>query len=128
MLLKIVVPIFALTLSSSLWAMSCSEYNSIGPAVRSLKELNEHQITKSQIDVVRKNTALKAGRVSTLQYTPMAIKLRKIMNDKTQLAELTSGTSTLVRIDCFKNPNKDFYEAVSDQFEFVVEHISNKYK
>ena len=50
------------------------------------------------------------------------------MNNKAQMAELAGGTSTLVRIDCFKNPNQDFYEAVSEQFEFVVEHISNKYK
>lgn len=128
MFTRFVVLLLTSMLSTTSWSMSCSEYNSKGPNVKSLEELHEHQITKAQIDLVRKNTALKAGRVSTLQFTPIAIKLKKIMNNKAQMAELAGGTSTLVRIDCFKNPNKDFYEAVSEQFEFAVEHISNKYK
>lgn len=128
MLTRIVVLLFASMLSTASWSMNCSEYNVKGPNVKSLDELNEHQITKAQIDFVRKNTALKAGRVSALQFTPTAIKLKKIMSHKEQMAEFTSGISTLVRIDCFRNPNKDFYEAVSEQFEFVVEHVRNKYK
>ena len=114
--------------SSSLFAMNCSEYNALGPDAESLDELQEHRIAKPQIELVRKNTALKAARVSALQYTPMAIKLKKIMNDKALLAELAGGTSTLVRANCFKSPNKDFYDAVSDQFEFVIEYISSKNK
>jgi hypothetical protein len=111
---------------SFLYAMSCSEYNSMGPNVNNIQELNESQITKAQIDVVRENTALKAGRVAALQYTPMATKLKRIMSDNSLLAELASGTPTLVRIECFENPDKDFYETVSEQFEFVVEQISQR--
>ncbi|MEW8052079.1 MAG: hypothetical protein AB2784_19925 [Candidatus Thiodiazotropha endolucinida] len=125
---KIILVFISMLFSSSLLAMSCVEYNSMGPNVQSLEELQGQRITKSQIDVVRKNTAQKAGRVSALQYTPMAIKLNKVMNNKALMAELAGGTSTLVRADCYRNPNKDFYDAVSDQFEYVVEYISNKYK
>lgn len=128
MLRKTALIFSSMLFSSSLFSMSCAEYNALGPDAQSLDELQKHRITKSQIEVVRKNTALKAGRVSALQYTPMAIKLKKIMNDKALLAELAGGTSTLVRADCFKNPNKDFYDAVSDQFEYVVEYISSKNK
>ena len=91
----------------------------MGPRVGSMEELNQHRITREQISVVRENTALKASRVAALQLTPMALKLKSIMNDQSLLAELASGTSTLVRADCFNNPEKDFYEAVSDQFEYM---------
>jgi hypothetical protein len=113
--------------SEPLFAIDCVDYNSMGPPVGSMEELSQHRITREQISVVRENTALKASRVAALQLTPMALKLKSIMNDQALLAELASGTSTLVRADCFKNPGKGFYEAVSDQFEYVVEYMANKH-
>ena len=114
--------------ASSLLAGSCSEYNSLGPRYQSLEELHSSRITKSQIALVREATALKATRVSALLYTPQAIRLKNIVDNKTRLAELASGTSTLVRVDCYHNPGKDFYDSVSDQFEVVVDYISGKYE
>jgi len=127
MFIRMNVLLFGLMFSNFSWSFNCSEYNSKGPKFKNLKELNELQITKEQIDLVRKSTALKASKVATMQFTPLALKLKKIMNNNVQMMELASGTSTLTRIDCFKNPNKDFHEVVSDQFEYVVDHISNKY-
>ena len=114
--------------ASSLSAGSCSEYNSLGPSYQSLEALHNNRITKPQIELVRKTTALKAARVSALQYTPQAMKLKDIVDDKAQLAEFASGTSTLVRVDCYHNPGKDFYDSVSEQFEVVLEYIHSKYK
>jgi len=125
---NLIIIAISIIFPSSLWAMNCYDYNILGSNARSLEELHSQQITKPQIEVVKKNTALKASRVATLQYTQLALKLKSIMKDKIQLAELASGTSTLVRIDCYNNPKKDFYESVSEQFEFAVEHISNKNK
>lgn len=125
---KVCVLMVGVMFASSLSAGSCSEYNLLGPSYQSLEELHNNRITKSQIELVREATALKAARVSALQYTPQAMKLKDIVDDKTQLAELASGTSTLVRVDCYHNPGKDFNDSVSDQFDVVVEYIHNKYK
>lgn len=122
-----ILPVILCLGHSGTWAMNCADYNALGPDVASEKELESHPISKAQIEVVKENTALKAGRVAAMVGTPMARKLKKIMADRAQVAEMASGTSTLVRYDCYRNPDKEFYAAVSDQFEIVVEHISNKY-
>lgn len=118
----------ALFSSALSWATTCAEYNALGPRVSSMEELHQHPISPAQINVVREMTALKASRVAAMQYTPLAQKLAQIMSDKSLLGELAGGTSTMVRGECFESPKSDLYDAVSEQFEIVLEYMSEKYK
>lgn len=112
--------------ASSVNAKTCSEYNALGQEVNNVEELGQHQLSKEQVNLIRENTALKAGRVAALQVTPMAQKLSRILKDQSLTAQLASTTSALVRRECFNNPEMDFYETVSAQFEAVVNHLSDR--
>lgn len=121
---KVFLYIFAilvLAIAAPAQAMTCGEFNGLGPAAKNLQNLIAQSASHAQVDVYRKMIADHAASIAFLTITPRARGLQKLGKSKEGLVPLIRESLVLTRAACFKSPNLNFEDTGKGEFNYLLD-------
>jgi len=102
-------------------AMTCGEFNGLGPAAKNPQDLIAHAASHAQVDVYRKMIADHAASIAFQSVTTRARGLKKLRNSKDGLLPLVRESLALTRIACFESPNLNFEDTGKGEFNYLLD-------
>ena len=102
-------------------AMTCREFNGLGPAAKNLQDLIAQRASHAQVDVYRRMIAHHAASIAIQTITPRARALQKLRNSKEGLGPLVGESLGLTRGACFGNPNLNFEDTGEGEFNYLLD-------
>jgi hypothetical protein len=113
--------IFVLAIAVPAQAMTCGEFNGLGPAAKNLQTLIAQPASHAQVEVYRKMIADHAASIAFLTITPRARGLKKLSDSKEGLVPLVRESLALTRAACFGSPNLNFEDTGKGEFNYLLD-------
>jgi hypothetical protein len=113
--------VLVLAMAASAQAMTCGEFNRLGPAAKNLDYLIAEPASHAQVDVYRKMIADHAASIAIQTITARARALKRLRNSKEGLVPLVRESLALTRMACFASTNLNFEDTGKGEFNYLLD-------
>lgn len=112
--------------SSSLPAMTCSQFNSLGHEAKSMDQVIDSSATSNQVNEFKKVIADHAAEIAGLDLLSKRKKALNLITEKNMLIRYLRDSLAITRSECFKRPNESMKEVAIEQFDFMLDVLAKK--
>lgn len=128
--MKKLIGLYALVISalfsSSVTAMTCEKFNSLGYKANSLDQVIDSAATDNQINEFKMVIANHAGDIAGFSWLSKRKKALNLIMEKNMLTVYVRDSLAITRSECFKRPKDSMKEVAIEQFDFMLDVLADK--
>jgi len=112
--------------SSSLQAMTCSQFNSLGHDASSEQQVAASPATKRQISEFKKIIAEHAGEIAGFGWFSDRKKELDVVMERKMMTRYLRDSLAITRVECFNRPDEPMSEVAEEQFNYMLDVLAEK--